>query len=346
MLPAAMPDRTSYTYPLTPDEQRRLGDLVREDALRSLDVPHTFFAVQAQDCTVALYRSGKCLIQGKGAADFVRYQLEPRVLQRAELDYQDILHPDRRRARIGVDESGKGDFFGPLVIAAAYADDPLVDAMEALNVRDSKRITSDAVAMELGKKLRELLGKRYSLVTIGPRAYNRLYAKMRSVNTILAWGHARAIENLLEVQPDCPLAISDQFGSKQQVERALMKRGRRIELIQRHRAESDLAVAAASILAREGFLRALLEMKRNHNAPIPKGASSAVVHAAQDLVRRNGPTVLLDLAKCHFKTTDVVLSATGHARKELGPDGAAVSRPSVWRTHPRSGTDQPPAPGA
>jgi ribonuclease HIII len=338
-----MPDRTSYTYELTAEERDRLHELIRADALRVLEVPHTVFAAQAQNCTVALYRSGKCLIQGKGAADFVRYHLEPRVLQRAELDYQDMLHPERRRARIGVDESGKGDFFGPLVIATAFADDSLVDAMDALHVRDSKRITSDAVAMDLGKKLRELLGKRYSLVTIGPRAYNRLYARMRSVNTILAWGHARAIENLLEVQPDCPLAISDQFGSKQQVERALMKRGRKIELIQRHRAESDLAVAAASILARESFLRALLEMKRNHNAPMPKGASSAVVHAAQELVRRSGPQILLDLAKCHFKTADVVLSATGHTRAELGPDGAAVSRPSVWAGRPRGAPHQPAA---
>jgi ribonuclease HIII len=326
-----MPDRSSYSFTLKDEEQQRLREALAAGNYEPVQVPYSLAAARNNDCSVTLYKSGKCVIQGKGAADFVRFVLEPTVLLRAELDYKRELDPEHTRARIGVDESGKGDFFGPLVIAAAYADESLIAPMEDLNVRDSKRITSDTVAMELGQKLRNLLGKRWSVVAIGPEAYNRLYRSMRSVNAILAWGHARAIENVLAVQPDCPLAISDQFGSEKDVKNALMKRGRKVELIQRHRAEADLAVAAASIIARDGFLRALLQMKQTFNMGLPKGASEAVKTAAAELVRKQGPAVLLRTAKCHFRTTDAVLATTGHTRSEIGPDGLPVSRPSKWR---------------
>jgi ribonuclease HIII len=330
-------DRNSYTFTLSADEQRRLGDVLANGNYEPIQVPYSTVAARNNECSVTLFQSSKCLVQGKGAADFVRFVLEPTVLLRAELDYKRELDPQYTKARIGVDESGKGDFFGPLVIAAAYADSSLIEPMEEMNVRDSKRITSDDVAMDMGEKLRRLLGKRWSVVAIGPPAYNRLYGSMRSVNAVLAWGHARAIENVLAVQPDCPLAISDQFGDEKDVKKALMQRGRKIELIQRHRAESDLAVAAASIIARDAFLRALLRLKQTYNMGLPKGASAAVGNAAVELVRRHGPAILLQTAKCHFRTTDGVLKTTGHTRSDIGPDGTAVSRPSKWSRKPEEG---------
>ena len=168
-------------------------------------------------------------------------------------------------------------------------------------------------------------------MTIGPEAYNRLYAKMRSVNTLLAWGHARAIENLLDTAPDCPRAISDQFGNPEQVKKALMGRGRKIELVQRHRAEADVAVAAASILARAAFLDGLARLQAAYGQRFPKGASDQVQAAARDLVKAHGPGVLLKTAKCHFRTADAVLAASGQSRAALGADGQAVSKPFVRR---------------
>jgi ribonuclease HIII len=255
-----------------------------------------------------------------------------------------VLNPESSDPHMGVDESGKGDFFGPLVVVAAYTDPPLTRRMRDMNVRDSKRISSDRVALDLGRDLRSLLGRRHSVVQIGPRAYNRLYAKMRNVNSILAWAHARAIENLLEAVPDCPRAISDQFGSKAQVVRALMRRGRKLDLVQRHRAESDPAVAAASVIARELFLRSLKDIGQKYGVPLPKGASPAVRAAAADLARKHQPAVLLDTAKCHFKTADEVLAALQMDRSVLGEDGRATSRPHPsggWR-RPRAETDRAP----
>jgi ribonuclease HIII len=155
------------------------------------------------------------------------------------------------------------------------------------------------------------------MVTIGPRSYNRMYAKIRNVNKLLAWGHARAIENLLENVPDCPRALSDKFGPTHQIERALMDKGKKIKLDQRTKAESDPAVAAASILARAGFLYALKTIGKTHGFEVPKGASEKVRREAEKLVAYKGPGILLDTAKCHFQTTDKVLAEVGYSRKDL-----------------------------
>ena len=321
-----MQPQNSFTYKLTPAQQEVLERILRNGTYRLREVPYTRVAIEASDFNVALYTSGSCVVQGKGARDWVTFTLEPEVLQEARLGYEDILDPTQHTPHMGIDESGKGDFFGPLVIAAAYVDEQLAAQLKALRVRDSKRITSDKVAEKMAGDIAKILGGRYALVTIGPRAYNRLYAKMRNVNRMLAWGHARAIEDLLEKVPGCPRALSDQFGPTRQIERALMGKGRRIQLEQRPKAESDVAVAAASILARAGFLRALRELGAKLGAPPPKGASAQVRAVAEQAVKLHGPGILLETAKCHFKTTDDVLAASGHTRAALGAEVQAISR--------------------
>ncbi len=338
-----MPPKTSFTFPLDSAQQTALIEILRQGNYRPCTVPHTQVAVEAVgwNCRVNLYRSGKCLVQGSGAEEFVVNILEPQVLGRATVGYEEVLAPEAMTPHMGVDESGKGDFFGPMVIAAAYVDETLFKAMSELGVRDSKAVSSDAQALRLGESVRKLLGtNRYALVRIGNRAYNQLYAKMRSVNRLLAWGHARCIENLLNGVPSCPRAVSDQFGSKESVERALMKKGRQIVLEQRHRAESDMAVAAASLIAREGFLRSLSQLQASYGSAFPKGASPQVRSAAEALVQARGPSVLLEVAKCHFRTTDAVLAATGHSRESLPAEGQVVSRVvegAPWRSKPKPG---------
>jgi len=321
-----MEPRNSFTYALTAPQQTYLVELLHQGNYRPAVVPYSIAAADGDQCRIVLYTSGKCVVQGKGAQDFVTFVLEPQILQTVGLGYEDILNPLATAPHMGVDESGKGDFFGPLAIAGAYVDEQLAVKMRELDVRDSKRIGSDAKALEIARELRKFLGGRFTTVVIGPAKYNELYAKIKNVNSILAWGHARVIENLLEQVPTCPRAISDQFGSKEQVKRALMQKGRKIELEQRHKAESDLAVAAASILAREAFLMGLRRLGEQFQVKLPKGASDAVKQVAKELVVKNGPTTLLQVAKCHFRTTDSVLEGAGSNRAALGPIGAAQSR--------------------
>jgi ribonuclease HIII len=209
--------------------------------------------------------------------------------------------------RIGTDESGKGDFFGPLVVAAFFMPEGQEGALRELGVKDSKRM-SDARCREVADVLKR--GYVHSVVTIGPEKYNELYDKLRNLNRILAWGHARAIENVLERVP-AGQAVTDQFGDERFVRDALLKKGRTIALVQMPRAEEDPAVAAASILARAEFLMRLHFLSRATGAELPKGASALVEAAAAKLVREKGPGILDKVAKTHFKTTARVLGLAG-----------------------------------
>ncbi len=213
--------------------------------------------------------------------------------------------PQDGRNRIGIDESGKGDYFGPLVIAAVYADTTRERELALMNARDSKRM-SDGAILELAPDIRQVCP--HSLVAIGPEKYNQLYTKIKNLNRLLAWGHARALENLLE-QVDCGLAISDQFGDERYVQRALLERGKQIQLIQRTKAEADLAVAAASILARAEFLTRLSRLSSMVGTTLPKGASAAVELAGRMVAKKHGRERLAQVAKMHFKTTQAILGA-------------------------------------
>lgn len=206
-------------------------------------------------------------------------------------------------SRIGIDESGKGDYFGPLVIAAVFVTPALEQDLALMQVRDSKKI-SDGRILEMAPDIRLLCP--HSLVAIGPQRYNELYAKIKNLNRLLAWGHARALENLLQ-QVDCDLAIADQFGDERLILNALQEKGKQIRLAQRTKAESDLAVAAASILARAEFLQRLDRLSQELSTTLPKGASAAVELAGRMVVRKYGRDRLGTVAKLHFKTTKQVL---------------------------------------
>ncbi len=272
------------------------------------EIPYAHFGAEhrGEKVNVAVYTSGKLVVQGKGTTDFVQFYLEPQLLGEARLGYEHILDPTMLEPRIGVDESGKGDFFGPLVIAGAFLNEAAARDMMEIGVRDSKLIKSDARIAEIAKQIRTSSGCVTDVVAIGPEKYNELHARMRNVNDILGWGHARVIENLLG-RVDSPKAISDQFGNKRIIERALMERGRKIKLVQRHKAESDLAVAAASIIARDEFVVRLRRLGKEYGVKLPKGASAAVQEAGRELVAKHGRDALGRVAKTHFRTTQKVL---------------------------------------
>lgn len=205
-------------------------------------------------------------------------------------------------SRIGVDESGKGDYFGPLVIAACYVGPEHLAQLEG--VVDSKKLT-DKRALALARVIKETCP--HSVVTINPPKYNELYEKIKNLNRLLAWGHARAIEDVLEQVPDCEQVISDQFADPSGLQRALMKRGRGVELISRVRAEADVAVAAASVLARAQFLYRLQALGDACGLPLPKGAGPPVLVAGKRIAERSGIDGLREVAKLHFKTTQQLI---------------------------------------
>jgi len=210
-----------------------------------------------------------------------------------------------QKGHIGTDESGKGDYFGPLVVAGVFLPDEQQNVLTELGVKDSKR-HSDNRVRELADILKK--GYKHSLVVIGPEKYNELYLKLRNLNKMLAWAHSRAIENILEEVP-CSLVITDQFGNKSFVLNALMKRGKDVELVQKPKAEEDLAVAAASILARAEFLKRLYFLSQDIGINLPKGSSALVEETGLKLVKLQGIQILDKVVKKHFKITKRILAS-------------------------------------
>ena len=298
---------TSYTTKLTGEQATTLKDLLDQQNYEFRDVPYARFAGQKEKTTVVYYESGKLVVQGKGTQDFIEFTLEPQVLQQAKLGYETVLDPQLLTPRIGVDESGKGDFFGPLCVAGVYVNEAVIKSWEDSGIRDSKAISSDAKIADLSKLIRQTPGCVSTVVPIGNEAYNRLYQKMGSVNRLLAWGHARVIENLMGLRhqmiPPPARAISDQFAhDKGVIAGALMQLGRDIELVQRHKAESDIAVAAASILARNEFVTRLAALGKHYQTLLPKGASAQVDATAKEFIAKFGVEELTKISKMHFRT--------------------------------------------
>ncbi len=298
---------TSYTTTLSEPQAAALKNWLTQHGYKFREVPYAKFAAEKEKTNMVFYESRKLVVQGKGTQEFVEFVLEPEILQEARLGYEEVLNPELLLPRLGVDESGKGDFFGPLCVAGVYVNESVVRAWKDAGVRDSKLIGSDKRIKEVAEIIRKTPGCVTTVVPIGNEAYNRLYATMRSVNSMLAWGHARVIENLMALQyqmkPAPVRAISDQFAqTKDTVTKALMSLGRGIELIQKHRAEADLAVAAASILARNEFVTRLESMGKQYGMVFPKGASAAVDAAAKEFLAKHGAENLKKVAKMHFRT--------------------------------------------
>jgi len=293
----------SYTHPLTNEQAAKLRALLKELGFEFSPKEYTLFFARKNKLSVAVYEKGpKVLVQGKGVGEFVQFELEPKILGEAKLGYEEVHLPEMFEPHFGVDESGKGDFFGPLVISGVYVDRGIAHNLLDAGVQDSKRIGSDARIRALAQVIRKTPGGLVETVLIGPRRYNELYEKFGNLNKLLGWGHARVIENLLEKKPDCPRSVSDQFADASVIERSLLRHGRNIGIEQRVRAESDIAVAAASILAREAFINWLERRGKELGLRLERGVSANVKEAAKKLVEAKGPPALREVAKVHFRT--------------------------------------------
>jgi ribonuclease HIII len=206
-------------------------------------------------------------------------------------------------AHIGVDESGKGDYFGYLVISAVYVDNESEKKLAELKVRDSKKL-SDPTAKKMAAGIKKAC--KYDIVKISPEKYNILHKKFGNLNKLLAWGHARAIENLLNKTREVDYILVDKFGDEKFIENELFRKKIKVKLIQRTKAEEDIAVAAASVLARAEFLSTLRKLSLDIDYKLPKGATH-VIEAGKELVKKNGEEILGKIAKTHFKTTKKIL---------------------------------------
>ncbi|MBS0616035.1 MAG: ribonuclease HIII [Verrucomicrobia bacterium] len=262
--------------------------------------PYTLFSAQKKGVSCTLYTSGKLTVQGKDKDDFIAFYLEPEILKTLSYSYPELgvdMTP-----KIGVDEAGKGDYFGPLCIAGVYADESMIKKLLEWGVKDSKKM-GDKTILTLAKKIRAELP--HSIVRLPPTKYNELYQNFHNLNRLLAWGHATAIGELHE-KTKCANVLIDQFASEHLVENALERKNISVQLQQRHRGEEDVVVAAASILARWAFVEGIDALSQEIGITLPKGANHGVKETAQKILAEKGRDVLGKVAKLHFKTTQEI----------------------------------------
>jgi ribonuclease HIII len=298
--------KNSHSEKFDISKEKQLKQTLEQEGFNFKAIDHALWSAQNKAVNVTLYKSGKILVQGNGTEDFVLKYLNnsAQLSLIAKTAVQNSPEDHSFTSWIGSDESGKGDYFGPLVIASVLVDETNKNKLTEIGVKDSKTLNDKQIGV-MSAKIKNC--SIFSTVVINPQKYNELYDKFKNLNKMLAWGHARAIENILEKKP-CENAISDKFGDESLIKNALLKHGRSINLIQKTKAESDIAVAAASILARDEFVKRLAQFSKIYNIDLPKGASEKTIKQANLFAEKYGIAMLGSIAKLHFKTTRLIKS--------------------------------------
>ncbi|MAG54855.1 MAG: ribonuclease HIII [Planctomycetes bacterium] len=286
-----MAGSTTFVTKLDQDAGQRLETMLRDAGYEFREVAHARFGAKGEGVNAVLYTSGKLVIQGKGLADFKLMRLS------------EITGPPVARlevATIGCDEAGKGDYFGPLTVAAVALTPEEEPFLDEVPLQDSKTLRDGQIS-EAAEHLRNVLP--HEVITIGPSRYNDLYESFGNLNRLLAWAHAKAMLALHD-KTGLKRVLLDKFCDESVVKRALGARAGDIELESRPRAEEDPAVAAASLLARDAFVRGIARLKWVAGITLPKGAGAPVLKAGRALIAQKGRNILREVAKLHFKTTE------------------------------------------
>ena len=302
---------TTYTIKLDDAQMEKLRAATVAKHWEEVEVPYARFAFKGPKVNVTAYTSGKVVVAGKDTEDFVQNVIEAEVTGAPKLGYDEVLHPDWYEPHAGLDESGKGDLFGPVVAATVVADGEAVRGWLKAGVRDSKTVV-DTQILKLDELIRNTPGVVVETRYMDMHEYNRVMARpYASLNRLLAQHHADALHAALKLKW-VPRGLLDQFSKEPLVQRELKKLGaERFTLAMRTKAEEDPVVAAASIVARAGFVRCMATLSRQYGEKLLKGAGAQTKAQAAQLIQKLGARALGDFAKLHFRTCYEVVSEAG-----------------------------------
>ncbi len=297
----------NYVLELSPEKTNFLIDYYAS-ARDKTHEEHIRARFRLEGLIVTVYASGKVMFQGKRAEETYFFWCE--VFAIVPIDKKAPKKTDFFTPSIGSDESGVGDYFGPLTVCAVYVDEKTAKRIEPLGVRDSKTI-ADKEVKRLAKKLLTILPA--SLMVLDNERYNSLVEEGYNAHRLKAWLHAQSHKKLIQRIKKRPLVIVDKFCEKKTY-MAYLKDFENPEKPDRFlfRAEEAYAsVAAASIIARHAFLEELAKMSYAYGVDFPKGASSAVEEAGRAFIGRHGEETLKKVAKIHFRTTEKMRTTRG-----------------------------------
>lgn len=273
-----------------------------KDKIRDKKIPYAIFQAQEEDTVITLYESGKAMFQGI-SADVDASMWAMLQDKKEETNNEEDLY---NITSIGSDEVGTGDYFGPVVVCAAYVNIEDIKFLEELKVKDSKQITDDYI-----RKIAPTIAKKidYELLVLSNKEYNEKYKIIKNINKIKAIMHNKVLYTLHQRHSDCNKIIIDEF-AKENSYFNYLKEVTNVErnLIFTPKAENkNMAVATAAILARFSFLEIMDKLSDKYHEPLLKGASSEVDKQAERLIEKYGKEVLEDIAKLHFINTERIL---------------------------------------
>ena len=272
---------------------------------------------QSQDALLRIYESKKGLrvdysqIKNEALLSYIQSTINEDFsikvpesdLKKDTKDVEKLLFSDSDpEDLIGIDESGKGDYFGPLVIAGVRMTPELTTYMENCGVTDSKKLSPTAIK-HLATKIKQKT--QHAVIIMGNESYNEIYEKFQNLNHILAWAHMKVLEDTLK-QGYCPNVLCDQFANPSLLKKSLQAKKLNVKLYQRPKAETNIAVACASILARQNFVEQLENISSSYKLTIPKGSTKNAVEAALNFVKEYGRDELRSVCKLHFNVTQKV----------------------------------------
>jgi len=299
--------KTLYTLKLNEEQMLKLRAWCDRQLWAFYEVDYARFAFKGPNVNVVAYESGKLVVQGKGTEEFVQFVLEPEITGEIKLGYDEVHNPEWYEPHAGLDESGKGDFFGPLVTACVIADGTMVKKWQEEGLVETKRVTSDAAVLKLDKMIRSTKGVVVKTTFARMPKYNELYRKFGSnLNKLLAWMHSKSLEEALKVHP-VSWGMLDQFSKQPLVQQYFKDSGFNLKM--QTKAESDPVVAAASIVSRAVFIREMNKLSEEFGEKLAKGASVKVKTQAKQIVKKFGPEALGKFAKMHFNTAAEVLES-------------------------------------
>ncbi len=276
----------SLDFPI--DKKKELYFLLKQKNFSFKDTDYAFFKAERNGISLTLYKSGKLILQGKDIDEIYK-------IIRAN------FFSSKEGLWMGTDEAGKGDYFGPLVVAAVVVDCKKESDLIKKGLKDSKRLSTTKIE-EFAKFIRENLP--YEVVVISPEEYNLLYEVKGNLNIMLRDAHIEVIKRLLNRGMNIEKVIVDKF-SKNSGITDYFKGDVKVEEVVK--GEKNIACAASSILARATFEEWLQEMSVKYDFDFPKGAGEKVRGALKLFLQRFSKGELRKVAKLHFKLTSEVI---------------------------------------
>jgi ribonuclease HIII len=284
--------------------QAALHSHLKSAGFASSQPPHTYWQCKGDGGTVTLYRSGKLMVQGK-AADSILDDIKPLLGGTAQAGAKAIATSAAAPGKgntdiIGSDEVGKGDYFGPLVVCAAYIPPDQEELVRSTGATDSKKLTDDK-CMQIAAKLLHL---PHAISMLSPLEYNVVWSSLRNVNRVLDRLHNEALTQVMNVTGVTRM-VTDRYAVDPGLKRAL---GPDVQWHAEPRAESAYpSVAVASIIARAAFLSQMHQLEQHWDIGLHKGAGAPTLADARRFVDVHGEDALQNVAKLHFRTTQQVV---------------------------------------